>query len=221
MHRLIHDPGNPFSIAEAYDVARPRPTGRPWIGVCMVSSIDGTTVVNRRSAGLTNATDTEVLVTLRSLADVIVVGAGTVRAEGYGPPRKPGQRIGVVTRTGNVDTTTALFTSGAGFVIMPADGPAVGADSVRAGQGDVDLVGAFAQLDARFVQVEGGANLNGSLADADLIDELNLTLSPVISGGDGPRVTAGAGDVARRMDLVHVLEDDGFLFTRYVRRTSG
>ena len=221
MHRLIHDPGHPISISETYDVARQRPSGRPWIGVCMVASIDGTTVVNRRSAGLTNATDTEVLVTLRSLADVIVVGAGTVRAEGYGPPRKPGQRIGVVTRTGNVDTTIALFTSGAGFVIMPADGPAVGADSVRAGQGDVDLVGAFAQLDARFVQVEGGANLNGSLADADLIDELNLTLSPVISGGDGPRVTAGAADVARRMDLVHVLEDDGFLFTRYVRRTSG
>ena len=221
MRRLIHDPTNTISIIEAYDVARPRPSGRPWIGVCMVASIDGTTVVNRRSAGLTNATDTEVLVTLRSLADVIVVGAGTVRAEGYGPPRKPGQRIGVVTRTGNVDTTIALFTSGAGFVIMPADGPAVGAESVRAGQGDVDLVGAFAQLDARFVQVEGGANLNGSLAGADLIDELNLTLSPVISGGDGPRVTAGAADVARRMDLVHVLEDDGFLFTRYVRRTSG
>ncbi len=88
---------------------------------------------------------------------------------------------------------------------------------MRAGRGDVDLAGALAQLDADFVQAEGGALLNGALAAADLIDELNLTISPLMAGGDGPRVTGGATQLSRRMRLVHVLEDDGFLFTRYLR----
>ena len=66
----------------------------------MVASIDGSTVVGGNSAGLSSPTDTAVLAQLRAIADVIVVGAGTVRDEGYGPPRKQGQRIGVVTRIG-------------------------------------------------------------------------------------------------------------------------
>jgi riboflavin biosynthesis pyrimidine reductase len=55
------------------------------------------------------------------------------------------------------------------------------------------------------------------LAAADLIDELNLTVSPVLTGGDGPRLTVGAPAINHRMQLAHVLEDDGFLFTRYLR----
>ena len=68
------------------------------------------------------------------------------------------------------------------------------------------------------MQAEGGPALNAALAAADVIDELNLTISPLVSGGDGPRVVTGAPPIGRRMDLAHVLEDDGFLFTRYVRR---
>jgi riboflavin biosynthesis pyrimidine reductase len=90
-------------------------------------------------------------------------------------------------------------------------------DSVRAGRGEVDLALALSQLDADFVQAEGGAMLNGALAAADLIDELNLTVSPLLAGGNGPRVTGGTAQMARRMRLAHVLEDDDFLFTRYVR----
>ncbi len=207
-----------MSAGEAYGVTRLRPAGRPWIGVCMVASLDGTTVVDHRSAGLSSEADRTVLATLRQLADVIIVGAGTVRAEGYGPPRKPGQRVGVVTRTGNVDTSTALFTSGAGFLIVPENAAQVQGPTVRAGIDEVDLVGAVAQLDADFVQAEGGASLNGALLDAGLIDELNLTIAPMLSGGDGPRVTRSAMAAATRMRLAHVLEDDGFLFTRYVAR---
>jgi riboflavin biosynthesis pyrimidine reductase len=88
---------------------------------------------------------------------------------------------------------------------------------VRAGIGEVDFAGALAQLDANFVQAEGGALLNGSLSAADVIDELNLTISPQLAGGDGPRVTSGSVQVSRKMRLAHVLEEDGFLFTRYVR----
>jgi riboflavin biosynthesis pyrimidine reductase len=217
MRRLFDLPTGQITVREAYEVARPRPAERPWLGVCMVSSIDGSTVIDNNSRGLSSAADQEVLRTLRDLADVLIVGAATLRIEGYKPPRKPGQRVGVVSRRGDVDATSSLFTSGAGFLILPDDAPPTSIESVRAGAGEVDLAGALAKLDADFVQAEGGATLNGALAAADLIDELNLTISPQLAGGDGPRVTGGAAQLAYRMRLTHVLEEDGFLFTRYLR----
>ena len=217
MRRLFDHPTDHVTVREAYGVERPRPAGRPWLGVCMVSSIDGSTVVDSNSRSLSSPTDQEVLLTLRDLADVLIVGAATVRIEGYGPPRKRGQRVGVVSRRGDVDASTPLFTSGAGFLILPEDAPPTTIESVRAGTGDVDFAGALAQLDANFVQAEGGALLNGSLSAADVIDELNLTISPQLAGGDGPRVTSGSVQVSRKMRLAHVLEEDGFLFTRYLR----
>ncbi|MFT3855452.1 MAG: dihydrofolate reductase family protein [Ilumatobacteraceae bacterium] len=220
MRRLFPpDPGAPDDVtaAEAYRGRRPRPAARPWVALCMVASLDGTTVVKERSHDLSSPADQAVLSALRQIADLIIVGAGTVRAEGYGPPRKPGQRIGVITRRGEIDLTTPLFTSGAGFLIMPEDAPLTSVDSVRAGVGRLDLPGALAQLDADVIQAEGGPRLNGALLDADLIDELNLAVAPRLAGGNGPRLTTHAADALRSMRLAHVLEDDGFLFTRYVR----
>lgn len=217
MRRLFPEPATSISLREAYDVERPRPTSRPWVSLCMVSSLDGSTVVDRSSRGLSNPTDQELLLTLRSFADVILVGAATVRAEGYGPPRLPHQRIAVVSRAGEFDYSTRLFTSGQVLLIMPHDAPEVPVPSIRAGDQHVDLGAALAQLDAHVVQAEGGASLNGQLAAADLIDELNLSVSPQISGGEGARLTTGAPPLSSRMRLAHVLEDDSFLFTRYVR----
>ena len=217
MRRLFEHPTDHVTVREAYGVNRPRPADRPWLGVCMVASIDGSTVIDSNSRALSSKTDQEVLLTLRDLADVLLVGAATVRIEGYGPPRKAGQRVGVVSRTGNVDVTSTLFTSGAGFLIIPEDAPPTSVDAVRAGVGEVDFAGALGQLSADFVQAEGGAQLNGALSTADVIDEINLTISPQLAGGDGPRVTSGSVQMSRRMRLAHVLEDDGFLFTRYVR----
>ncbi len=218
MRRLHPNPTEHITAAQAYDVDRPRPPNRPWLGLCMVASVDGSTVVDHRSEALSSEADRQVLLTLRSLADVIVVGAGTVRIEGYGPPNKPGQRIGVVSRSGNVDLSMPLFTSGAGFLIVPKSAPQSPVDTVRAGDDEVDLVAALGQLDADFVQAEGGPALNAALAAADVIDELNLTISPVLSGGHGPRLLTGAESIGHRLALAHVLEDDGFLFTRYLRR---
>lgn len=194
----------------------------------MVTSLDGTVAVDGSSGGLGNPNDLDVLVTLRSLADVVVVGAGTAAGEGYGPPSKRGQRVGVVTNSGRVDLSVELFTSGAGFLIAPesADVDERRVDVLRAGRHDVDLRAAFATLDSvipgvAFVQAEGGPRLNASLLEADLIDELNLSIASRLSGGDGPRLTNGADQLDRRFDLRHVLvDDDGFLFTRWVRRTS-
>jgi len=186
----------------------------------MVESIDGSTVLDGQSAGLSNDADRDLLLTLRSIADMIIVGAGTVRAEPYGPPRKAGQRIGVVSRSGKVDTTTALFASGAGFLIMAEDSPDVDVETVRAGVGEVDLNQAMHHLPGSpaFVQAEGGATLNGALAAADLLDEINLTVSPLIVGGDGARATAHAPEVSRHYQLAHLGVDGSFLFCRYVRR---
>ena len=217
VRRLFPAPADPIGVRAAYDVPRPRPAGRPWITLCMVASVDGSTVVDQRSSSLSSPADTEVLLTLRSFAQIILVGAATVRLEGYGPPRIPGQRVGVVSRRGEVDLDRPLFTSGAGFLVLPEDAPELPVETVRAGIGRVDLAAAVARLDADVVQAEGGAALNAALADADLLDEVDLTVSPQLVGGDGPRVVQGAPPLSRPMRLAHVLEDDGFLFTRYVR----
>jgi len=221
MRRLFPHASDEVSLRDAYDAERTAPPGRPWVSLCMVASLDGSTVVDNTSRGLSNPTDQALLLTLRSFADTILVGAATVRHERYGPPKLPGQRIAVVSRSGEFDFDTPLFTSGKVIVVLPEQAPDVPVPSVRAGTDAVDLAAALALLHtqhgANVVQAEGGATLNGMLAAADLIDELNLTVSPQISGGDGQRMTVGAPALAQRMSLAHVLEDDGFLFTRYVR----
>lgn len=191
----------------------------------MIASIDGSTVVDGRSGALGGPGDRAVFATLRRHADVIIVGAATVRAEGYDPPKRAGQRIGVVTASGRVDTTTPLFTSGAGFLVTTEDSPPTrsGIDVVRAGVGAVDLGRAMTRLGdiadpLGFVQAEGGSRLNASLLDAGCVDEVNLTVAPLLVGGDGARLTTDARDAMQALELAHVLgDDDGYVFMRWVR----
>jgi riboflavin biosynthesis pyrimidine reductase len=212
-------------VRAAYDVERPVPADRPWVGLCMVSSLDGSIAADGTSGTLGNRNDLDVLLTLRSLADLLLVGAGTARGEGYGPPAKPGQRIGVVTNRGSVDLDSDLFTSGSGFVFTneQADVDESRVDVLRAGRDRVDIAEALARVGelvpgVRYIQAEGGAGFNASLFDADVIDELDLTLSPHMVGGIGPRVTDGAGESMHRFTLAHLLADDeGFVFSRWLR----
>jgi riboflavin biosynthesis pyrimidine reductase len=198
----------------------------------MIASLDGTTVVDGRSGGLGNETDSAVFAALRRAADMLLVGAGTVRAEAYGPPRKPGQRVAVVSARADVDPASELFASGAGFLILPEDGPPppVGPsgpiDVVRAGRGRVDVAEALRRLDGvvdppAFVQCEGGAMLNGALLAAGCVDELDLTISPVLAGGEGPRIVVGAPPASLGLELAHlVVDDESFLYTRWTRRLT-
>ncbi len=225
MTRRVFPDSADTTIAQAYDAPLEAPSDRSWVGLCMVSSIDGSTVVDGRSTELSSANDLAVLLGLRRLADVIIVGAGTVRGEGYGPPDTPGQRVGVVTASGRVDTSLPLFTSGAGFLITTDDADVAGdVDSIRTGAEGVDLRAAVSRLPEvhpapRFVQVEGGALLNGAALDADLFDEINLTTSPLCVGGAGPRLTTGATDLARRFELAQmVIDDQSFVFSRWKRK---
>ena len=131
------------------------------------------------SRGLSSKTDQEVLLTLRDLADVLIVGAATVRIEGYGPPRKAGQRVGVVSRRGDIDATTSALHERRRVPDPSRRRPAdVGRLCPRRVAARSTSPLRSPQLDADFVQAEGGALLNGALAAADLIDELNLTISP-------------------------------------------
>jgi riboflavin biosynthesis pyrimidine reductase len=213
-----------ITVREAYDVDRPT-NRRAWVTLCMIASLDGAVAVDGRSGPLGNANDLELLLTLRDLADVVVVGAGTARGEGYGPPRKPGLRVGVVTNSGSIDLTAPLFESGAGFVIAPARAAIdeTRVDVLRVGRERTDLTEAIDRLGeivpgARMVQAEGGPTLNAALLAADLIDELALSVSPRLVGGDAPRVTSGAEVVDRRFGLAHLLvDDDGFVFGRWTR----
>ncbi len=227
MRRLLPEPSYDITVDEAYSSPLRTRTDRPWVGLCMVASIDGSTAVDGTSAKLSSPTDSAVLNRLRQLADVIVVGAGTVRDEGYGAPRKSGQRIGVVTLSGRLDYRSDLFTSGAGFVITCEQGapdvPA-GIDVLRAGADDVDLAGVLGAITgyvgaADFVQVEGGAALNGAFFAADLIDEINLTTSPAAFGGPGPRLTSGSPTHSHRYDVAQLaIDDQAFVYTRWLRR---
>lgn len=187
----------------------------------MVASLDGSTVVGGTSGALSSPADTAVLGALRHHADVVLVGAGTARDERYGAPRKAGQRIAVVSRSGHLDPRSTLVTSGAAVLVLPTDGPAVDLEVVRAGTGHVDLAAALVELRRRFgagfVHVEGGPRLNGALVAGGLVDEWNITIAPTIVGGQGPRLVDGGPDVAERLRIAHVLEDDGFLFVRALR----
>jgi riboflavin biosynthesis pyrimidine reductase len=227
LRRVHPEPAGDVTVLEAYGAERPRHAdGRPWLGLCMVSSLDGSTVVHGRSSALSSENDSAVLLTLRDVADVLLVGAGTVRAEGYGSPRKPGQRIGVVSRTGDVDVTLPVFACGAGFLVVPRDAPPADVETVRAGTGTVDFPAALTAIGrvvpgARYVQAEGGPRLNAALFAASVVDELDLTVSPRVVGGDGPRLTTGAEDLTALFDLGHLLVDDeGFVFSRWLRRRA-
>jgi riboflavin biosynthesis pyrimidine reductase len=217
MRRLFPNPADHVTVREAYDVPRSRPAGRPWVSLCMVSSLDGSIVLDENSRALSNPVDQQVLLTLRSLADVVLVGARTVRADGYGPPRADGPRFVVVSRTASFTFEERFWASDRAVLLLPEDGPDVPVPCLRAGRGTPDLVAALRTLEADLVLSEGGATLNGLLTAADLVDELNLTWSPQLAGGDGSRLTRGAPEGSRPMQLVHLLEDDGFVFSRYVR----
>jgi riboflavin biosynthesis pyrimidine reductase len=208
---------------------------RPWVVVNMVATADGAIAVGGVSGPLGGPSDKVVFAALRSAADVVLVAAGTARAEGYGPARarpdgSPGPRIAVVTRSGALDPTARLFSGGAPLVLTceacPADRRAAlaeVAEVVVAGEADVDLgaaLDALAARGARVVLAEGGPTLNGQLVAAGLVDEWCLSLSPLLAGGDAARAAVGPAappPLGLALDRV-LLADDGLLLLRYLRR---
>lgn len=188
----------------------------------MVSSLDGATAIGGRSGGLGNATDRAVLGEMRRQADLVLVGANTVRDEQYGPPKRKELGIAVVSNSLRLDWESPLWTSNQSMVVTSEAAVAVPASvrSIRSGQESVDLDGAIRQLDANVVVCEGGPSLNAQLFQADLVDEVVLTVAPIAVAGTSSRVSAGGPEVASRFELASCLADSDWLFLRYVRRRT-
>ncbi len=224
--------------------AYPADLDRPWVQVNFVASADGAAEVDATSAGLSHAADRKFFLLGRDLADVVLVGAGTARAEDYrgvvaSPKRLERRRrlgfagvppIAVVTRTADLDPASRLFTE---TVVPPIvittesarTGPleAAGAEILRAGGADVDLPRALDLLAARGlrrIDCEGGPRLFGRLIAADLVDQLCLTVAPLLVAGAAARIAAGPEAVPRRLALASILLEDGFTLLRY-RRAAG
>ncbi len=213
-----------------------------WLRANMVASADGAGFLEGLSAGLSSAPDRRLFGLLRALCDVVLVGAGTARAEGYRPARRrpelaalragrtPAPPIAVVSRSLDLDFGARLFGQappGARTIVVTCEASPAGrraaaagvADVIVAGEAVVDLEGALTALGERglrHVLCEGGPRLLGDIAAAGLLDELCLTVSPLLAGPGPTRIIAGEGFPAAAMTLAHVLRADGFLFCRYL-----
>ncbi|MFF7455318.1 pyrimidine reductase family protein [Kitasatospora sp. NPDC008115] len=238
------DPSSLEALAAVYAYPGQVDGGRPWLRANMVAGLDGGARLDGLSEGLSGDADKRIFGVLRALSDVVLVGAETVRAEGYRPARAradfaearraagqaPAPAIAIVSRSLGLDLAAPLFTEPLvrTVVITTEDAPVRSlaavtevADVIAVGRGTVDLRAAVAALAGRGwtrMLTEGGPRLLGQLAAEDLLDELCLSLAPLLTGGDAPRVLHDAQlpDV-QRMRLVSLIEQEGFLFTRYLR----
>ncbi len=224
MRQLYPVPVDPVDPADVYgDLPDAGP--RPSLRLNMIASADGATTVAGTSGGLGGAADRALFVLLRSLADVVLVAAGTVRAERYGPSSVP---VAVVSRSCRFDWDAPFFSAQKArpIVVTVTGAPAPlraraaeVADVVLAGERDVDLARALDALGAmgfRAVLCEGGPNLNAQLAAAGLVDELCLTLAPSLVGGAAKRILDGPATAApMALRLCSLCEQDGFLFLRW------
>jgi riboflavin biosynthesis pyrimidine reductase len=223
---ILVEPVDPMVVYGDLPVA-PR---RPAVRLNMIASVDGATTLAGVSGGLGGRADHALFAVLRSLAEVMLVAAGMVRAERYGPSSTP---IAVASRSLRLDWDAPFFTAPLARPIMvtvaqaPADQlarAAAVADVVIAGERDVDLATALAALGDRgwrAVLAEGGPTVNGQLVRAGLLDELCLTLSPWLAGGDAKRILDGPSlRAAAGLRLCSVCEQDQFLFLRYRPRRA-
>jgi riboflavin biosynthesis pyrimidine reductase len=224
-------------LAEVY--AYPAETA--WLRTNFVTTLDGAAQgSDHRAASISGAADQQIFALLRSLCDVIVVGANTTRVEGYQPVQPSEMRselraalglapfpaIAVISRSLSLDpglvhggeaptivvtTESAAATAGA---TLGEDVPLV-----AAGEQEVDLPAALEALVALGYQrmlCEGGPTLMRELVAAGCVDDLCLTISPLLSAGDRLRITHGAAlEPPAHLRLRHLLEADGYLFSRY------
>jgi riboflavin biosynthesis pyrimidine reductase len=231
-----------FGLADAYAYPRGR-----WLRGNMVMSADGSAAVDGKSGGLSSPGDKRVFGILRVLADVVLVGSGTVTAEQYKPARprpalaalrkgRPATAtIAVITGSVDLDLATPLFTEAppdARTIVItseaaPADRRAAAAkvaDVIVAGDKTVDLPTALTALADRGlgrVICEGGPHLLAQIAAGGLLDELSLTIGSILAGPGAGRILAGSPFPAAKLTLAQVLTENSYLFCRYLLDNSG
>lgn len=249
MHRLergalVDDPLSPYA-----EVDRRPSDGRCWVTGHMVAGLDGCAAVQGRVGALSTAPDAALFSAMRALADVVLVGASTIRQEGYGPIRLPAERadprtaqglpasppLAVVSRSLALDWTSRAFTEAPAesrtLVVTceaaPPDELARArevADVLVAGTDSVDPGVLMTQLAERGLQrvlCEGGPTWLGELVLAGHLDELCLTIAPLMGGDPLPVAVFPAGADLTEFSLRHVMQADDTLFLRYERSTNG
>jgi riboflavin biosynthesis pyrimidine reductase len=221
---------------------------RPWVRANMISSVDGAAESGGRSGGLGGPADRMLFGVLRSLADVILVGAGTARAEGYGPARAAALRpelrqgrpatppIAVISGSLDLDPDAPLLTQAAADArtivfttsAAPASRRAAVARHARlivAEPGQLTVSHAITELGKLghcAVLAEGGPSLLAQMAGEEVLDELCVTFSPLLVGGDARRIISArpGADLTPAalgpLRLAHILAADDFLFCRYL-----
>jgi riboflavin biosynthesis pyrimidine reductase len=242
VRRLLPDPG-PTSIEEQLGGYRPweeERDERPLVAVNFATTLDGRATIGGVSGPIGSATDSALLLALRTRFDAVMIGAGTMRAERYGrlvkdpARRQERERLGLspdplmVIVSGRLDLPwdAPLFTAGAGrilvFTASEAEPPPTGTPlEVVRHEPFVDVVAALGHLrqecGVRALICEGGPGLHNQLQGAGLVDDLFLTIAPKLAGGQGPRILEGDLPGVTELELAWLLEERGELFARYRR----
>lgn len=231
----------PDAASELSDDALVETLRDPVLRVNFVSSVDGAATRNGLSGGLGDPADRRYFELLRRVADVVLVGAGTVRTEGYGPMRvseesaawrtanglTPHPVFAIVSGSLDLDPESRIFTEAPiRPIVVTTTGREVGAfaeraDVVETGTGErVEAAAVVEALRARGltrILCEGGPRLFGSLLAADVVDELCVTVEPTLEAGIARRIAAGVLPEPRGLELAHVLRSGSTLLLRYAR----
>jgi riboflavin-specific deaminase-like protein len=245
--QLIHPerrPTSPEELASGMRLRELAPSGRPYLGVNMVSSLDGKATLDWRTKGLSSDIDRRLFHHLRTQADAVMVGAGTAREERYGRMTKNDELRQKRVNEGLVPDALAVVVSGR--LDLPPDLPLLNDPDQRvviATASEDELPGVQAQVEyarvgddlprlmaylneehgVRSVLCEGGPTLNSHLFAADLVDELFLTLTLKLLGGAAALTIVAGRELVEPLEpnLVSVAEADGELYTRWRFRASG
>jgi len=225
MRRLLPDPG-PTSISEQLEAYRPweeAPEERPLVGMNFAATADGRATIAGRSGPIGSDTDTGMLVGLRSRFEAVMIGAGTMRVERYGPMKPL-----MVLVSGRLDLPwdAPLFNEERGGVLIftasETEPPETAATvEVVRHEGAVNLGEALRHLrrerGIRALLSEGGPQLHAQMQADGLVDDLFLTIAPKLSGGEAARILEGSLPGVVGLELAWLLEEDGELFARYRR----
>jgi riboflavin biosynthesis pyrimidine reductase len=206
------------------------------------TSLDGAiTGPDGRSGSVNTVADHVVFELLRAVSDVVVVGAGTLRSEGYTALSVANRWHRTRSRLGLVDVLPLVCVSNSGevpprlrvaprgTVLMATHTGAPGLADAREVLGEEQVLecGDEAVDDTRLVALladrgwdriltEGGPHLTGSMIAAGVLDEVCLSVTPVVVGGVGPRMTSPAATVTGYVPRV-LVEEDGTLIGRWFR----
>jgi riboflavin biosynthesis pyrimidine reductase len=228
LRRLLPDPG-PTTVEgqlELLDLG-PAPDDRPYLALNFATTLDGYGAIDGRSGAIGSDVDTAMLAGLRRHFDAVMIGAGTMRAERYGP-MPDGRPLIIVSGRLDLPWDAEAFSSGEGKVIIftaePEAEPPETATPVEVIRRDehVAIGEALRHLRAEealeTVLCEGGPGLHAELQRDALADELFVTIAPKLAGSPGPHILEGELPQVIDQEMVWLLEHEGELFARYRRR---